>query len=825
MPAATALSTRLSNEIEIASLRRKWFAARRPGMSLPPYEEIVLGSLGRIADRLLIVGHEPPTSFRVLIAGRRIPDWVGSDPLGRRLEDLSANGSDTIPDVLAQALREGEPVLSRARRVRDGMVEMCEVLALPMRNRWGEPIVGAYMRETGIQHNLVDTIFRSTEDGILALTATCGRDGTTTDFQVVAHNEAAARLMRLPGAELQWKHLSGLQDRFNVLEFVDELIAIKRASKHGRFKFTLRGPAGAIHLRVGVAAIGDLLAATLTDIGEIKEREASFRLLFDSNPVPMWVYDIDTLEFIAVNDATISHYGYSRAQFQGMKLLDLWPRDEWTLHADVARSVHGSYESGRTWRHVRADGSEIEVLTYAQTLDFGQTKGVLVAIIDVTERRQAEARIAYMAHHDALTGLANRVLFNQNLKEALTHVHQRGEGLAVHFLDLDHFKSVNDSLGHPVGDVLLKAAADRLAGCLRASDTIARLGGDEFAVIQSPLDAPDEAGELAGRLIAAASERFEISGHEIVIGASIGIAVSPGDGDSAEALLRNADMAMYRAKSEGRGTSHFFEPEMDRRMQARRLLELDLRRALITNQFELHYQPLVNLRSEELTGFEALLRWRHPERGMVAPAEFIPLCEEIGLIVPIGEWVLREACRQAAAWPHDIKVAVNLSSIQFRNRGVIEAVMSALAYSRLAPARLELEITESVLLGETEANLATLHRLRQIGVRISMDDFGTGYSSLSYLRSFPFDKIKIDRSFVRELTERPDCIAIIRAVTGLGQSLGIATTAEGVETTEQLMRLREEGCTEVQGFLFSAPRPASELAALIESRGRRQTAA
>ncbi|HKY88070.1 MAG TPA: EAL domain-containing protein [Pseudorhodoplanes sp.] len=257
----------------------------------------------------------------------------------------------------------------------------------------------------------------------------------------------------------------------------------------------------------------------------------------------------------------------------------------------------------------------------------------------------------------------------------------------------------------------------------------------------------------------------------------------------------------------------------------RRTLELDLRRALATGQFELYYQPLINLESEKLSGFEALLRWQHPERGMVSPAEFIPLCEEIGLIVPLGEWVLREACRQASHWPDHIKIAVNLSPIQFRSRGVVEAVMKALAYSRLAPGRLELEITESVLLGETEANLATLHQLRQIGVRISMDDFGTGYSSLSYLRTFPFDKIKIDRSFVRELTERPDCAAIVRAVTGLGASLGITTTAEGVETTGQLDRLREEGCTEVQGFLFSAPRPASELGAMLQADGLKRRSA
>jgi predicted signal transduction protein with EAL and GGDEF domain len=314
---------------------------------------------------------------------------------------------------------------------------------------------------------------------------------------------------------------------------------------------------------------------------------------------------------------------------------------------------------------------------------------------------------------------------------------------------------------------------------------------------------------------------YDVQGHEVVIGASIGIALAPTDGEESDGLLRNADMALYRAKADGRGASHFFEPEMDRRLQARRALELDLRKAFANGDFELFYQPLVTIETNEVSGFEALLRWRHSERGMISPMEFVPLAEEIGLITPLGEWVLRQACAEAEKWPGELKIAVNLSPVQFRSRGVVQAVMSALAYSGLAPNRLELEITESVLLGETEANLATLHQLREIGVRISMDDFGTGYSSLSYLRSFPFDKIKIDRSFVSEMVGRPDCLAIIRAITGLGTSLGIATTAEGVETPEQLEGLRAEGCTEVQGFLFSPPRPADQLGGLMLERSDR----
>jgi predicted signal transduction protein with EAL and GGDEF domain len=364
----------------------------------------------------------------------------------------------------------------------------------------------------------------------------------------------------------------------------------------------------------------------------------------------------------------------------------------------------------------------------------------------------------------------------------------------------------------------LRAVSQRLAQCLGGDDVVARLGGDEFAVIQMAIGAPNDAGKLASQLIEVVSLPYDIAGNEVLIGVSIGIAVAPGDGVTADELLRNADLALYRAKADGRGAFHFFEAEMDRQVQARRALEIDLRKAYSNDEFELYYQPLVNVESGEVSGFEALLRWHHPERGMVSPAEFIPLAEETGLIVQIGEWVLRQACAEAATWPDDIKVAVNLSPVQFRNRNLVQVVLSALAHSRLSPGRLELEITESVLLGDNEANLATLHQLRELGARISMDDFGTGYSSLLYLRSFPFDKIKIDQSFVRDMVERPDCVAIVRAVAGLGLSLGIATTAEGVETQAQLQRVRAEGCTEVQGYLFSKPIPASGIASVLATR-------
>jgi diguanylate cyclase (GGDEF)-like protein len=473
----------------------------------------------------------------------------------------------------------------------------------------------------------------------------------------------------------------------------------------------------------------------------------------------------------------------------------------------VAACMERHSQNGRS-PHIYefADGRVVSCL-YSPTED-----GRCVATYeDVTERRQAEAKIMHMARHDALTNLPNRVLFKERMEQALA----RGDTLAVMFLDLDRFKGVNDSLGHSIGDALLCAVTERLQRVVADGDTVARLGGDEFAIVHSRAT-PTQASELAAQIIDALVEPFDVRGHQVIIGTSIGIALAPNDGTEPDQLLRNADMALYRAKAEGRGTYHFFQSEMDAQMQERRRLELDLRRALAEEQFELHYQPLINIDSGKVSGFEALLRWNHPERGMVGPDVFIPVAEEIGLIVPLGDWVLKQACRDAVKWPERLTVAVNLSAAQFRNSTLALSVMSALGQTGLAASRLELEITETVLLQENPAVLDVLHQFRKLGVRICMDDFGTGYSSLSYLRRFPFDKIKIDRSFIRELGKENDCVAIIRAVMRLGSSLGMITTAEGVETEQQLEILRAEGCMQAQGYLFSKAKPASEIPAMLQ---------
>jgi diguanylate cyclase (GGDEF)-like protein/PAS domain S-box-containing protein len=521
------------------------------------------------------------------------------------------------------------------------------------------------------------------------------------------------------------------------------------------------------------------------------------------------------------NDRYTKMMGMSAESLKGLSLLDVIKRRK--ASGDFAgdpeeffKRVLTEVREGKSNTRVIETGGGRSVRVTEQPMLGG---GWVSTLEDITKWREAQAQILHMARHDALTNLPNRTLFREQLEHALSRL-TRNEQVAVHCLDLDHFKDVNDSLGHPIGDGLLNEVARRLGECVRDGDTVARLGGDEFAIVQvgSELQASD-VSSLASRLVEVVSAPYDIQGHQVVIGASIGVSVAPEDGSDPDQLLKNADMALYRAKADGRGTFRFFEAGMDARAQARRILELDMRAALLRGEFEVYYQPIHDLESDRIICFEALVRWNHPIRGMTPPTAFIPLAEETGLIVPIGNWVLRKACADAAGWSQDVGVAVNLSPAQFKNRNLVPSIAAALAESGLAAHRLELEITESVLLQDSEATLATLHKLRDFGIRISMDDFGTGYSSLSYLRSFPFDKIKIDQSFVHELASRGDSMAIVRAVTGLGKSLGISTTAEGVETSEQLALLRMEGCTEVQGYLFSPPRPAAEVEKML-SEGR-----
>jgi diguanylate cyclase (GGDEF)-like protein len=431
---------------------------------------------------------------------------------------------------------------------------------------------------------------------------------------------------------------------------------------------------------------------------------------------------------------------------------------------------------------------------------------------DITARRQAEAEITQLAHYDPLTGLANRTLLSRHIGDATANCRALGIAFAVHILDLDRFKEVNDTLGHVCGDQLLAAVARRLQAVVGAQDIVARLGGDEFAILQ-PLSSGciSDTGVLANRILDAIASPFDLGDHKINVETSIGIAAAPGHGDEAEQLLKNADLALYRAKSEGRNTYRIFQPEMELAARERHAMQADLRGAMAGSEFELHYQPIVAADSQKICGLEALVRWRHPTRGLVPPDQFIPLAEETGLIGALGEWVLRKACFDAATWPAHLKIAVNLSSVQFRKSDLTDVVANALKESGLSPKRLELEVTESVLLQNSEENIGVLHQFRERGILVALDDFGTGYSSLSYLLSFPFDKIKIDRSFVASLGTRSESAAIVSAITGIARSMDIVTTAEGVETHAQMTMLRAAGCGQMQGYLFGRPRPKAEI--------------
>ena len=433
---------------------------------------------------------------------------------------------------------------------------------------------------------------------------------------------------------------------------------------------------------------------------------------------------------------------------------------------------------------------------------------------DITQRCQQERAITHLARHDPLTSLANRAFFRDRLQQALQRL-VRGRGFAVLCLDLDRFKIVNDTLGHPVGDALLKQVSERLCGCVRQGDLVARLGGDEFAIIQANARDADQTETLAARIVDTISAPYEIDGQRVDISTSIGMTLAPRDGTDADQLMKNADLALYRTKSAGRRGYSFFKPEMNDKIQVRRTFETDLRKALEREELDLFYQPLICLETQKVAGLEALLRWTHPVRGVVPASEIVDVAEEIGLIAELGAWALRRACTQAARWPEPVKVAINLSSSQIRQY-LVEVVLQALADSGLSPERLELEITESVLLQDSHNTIAVLHQLRQLGVRIAMDDFGTGYCSLSYLRSFPFDKIKIDRSFISDIERSEEAQAVSQAIVGLGRSLGMETVAEGIENFEQLRIVRSIGCTQAQGFYFSPAVPAKDIAQLFD---------
>ncbi|HEX9471787.1 MAG TPA: EAL domain-containing protein [Bradyrhizobium sp.] len=549
------------------------------------------------------------------------------------------------------------------------------------------------------------------------------------------------------------------------------------------------------------------------DITDLKRREASFRLLFEENPLPMWVVDVNTLELLAVNAATCRHYGYSREQMLAMTVEDLRvPEETEILHSEF-RQNKGMQTAEITRRHITADGRVIDVAIEARPLRYNDRDAAVAVAFDMTDRKRAEQRILHLACHDALTDLPNRAALDGHFSKALDDARLRGGSFAVLCIDLDRFKEINDLFGHSMGDKALREASRRLE--LAAQDAfLARIGGDEFIAITEQDPLPASAELLASRLRGALEQDIEIDGHCFDLNLSIGIAVYPRDGEDARSLFGNADAALYRAKHDGRGAIRFFTPAMDQQLRDRRALERDLRSAVANGELLLEYQPQRH-GNGEIIGFEALVRWNHPQRGTVPPAEFIPIAEESDLIVEIGEWVVRQACREAASWDDKLQVAVNVSAIQFRRGDLQQLIRTVLHESGIPPARLELEITEGVLIENVARAASILNALKILGIRIALDDFGTGYSSLSYLQSLPLDRIKIDRSFIASLGRTDRSLAIVRAVIGLAHGLGLPVLAEGVETNDQLKALIREGCDEMQGYLIGRPHPIEVYADIV----------
>jgi diguanylate cyclase (GGDEF)-like protein/PAS domain S-box-containing protein len=530
------------------------------------------------------------------------------------------------------------------------------------------------------------------------------------------------------------------------------------------------------------------------------------------------VQDAKDIRLLLFNRAAADLFGVPREEAIGMTAFDLLPKEEADFVTARDREVLASGRSidlGEHWVHTAQAGARLMstkklVVTGAD----GKPQYLLSLAADVTERKRAEERIAHMAHHDPLTDLPNRAAFTERLMFTLERTAGSETSFGLLCLDLDRFKEVNDVFGHAIGDELLRQVSRHLQAVAEGA-FLTRLGGDEFALISTDGPQPQTAAVLADRLLAAVVDNeFEIDGHQLRVGLSIGVAVFPNDGADATTLLGNADAALYRAKQEGRGLIRFFAPDMDQRLRERRALLHDLRSAIERNQLALHYQPQARMNGD-VTGFEALVRWHHPVRGLIPPNTFIPIAEESGLIIAMGEWILREACREAASWPQPLQIAINLSPVQFQHGDLPGLVHSILLETGLSPNRVELEITEGVLISNFSRALSILRRLKTLGVRIAMDDFGTGYSSLAYLQAFPFDKIKIDQAFISNLESNPQSAAIVRAVIGLGRGLDLPVVAEGVETNDQLSFLLQESCNEVQGYFIGRPAPIDQYANVV----------
>jgi diguanylate cyclase (GGDEF)-like protein/PAS domain S-box-containing protein len=579
-------------------------------------------------------------------------------------------------------------------------------------------------------------------------------------------------------------------------------------------------------LLLAVAAVLFIAGGVIYGLGRSargdRGQAISVRELFAENPQPMWVFDRQSLQFLEINAAAVTHYGYSRDEFLAMTVMDIRPAEDIpALRGELSTRKEASPNSSR--RHRRKDGRTIDVQTTAHQIDFNGSDAVLVAVHDVTDRNRLEGQLRHRAFHDPLTQLANRSLFSDRIEHAIARQVRDDSSIAVVVMDLDGFKTINDSLGHSAGDQLLVAAAQRLHNQLRPGDTAARLGGDEFAVLLEDITAFEEVTALADRLLGVFREPFSVAGKQLLLSSSVGVTLNrPGEG--AEELVRNADMAMYQAKNEGKACFRVYAPEMHEAAVERLNLEAEFRQALIAGQFVVHYQPTVKIDTGAVSGFEALVRWDHPDRGLLAPGEFIPIAEETGLIVELGRWVLRQACNQARAWradnPNlDLGIAVNLSARQFRDPRLIDDVAAALVGADLEARSLTLEITESVFFDDRDLAVECLQRLKDLGVRVALDDFGTGYSSLGRLRELPIDVLKIDKAFIDGVATDNESSGLVEAILRMAETLSLDTIAEGVEYGDQADRLAQLGSQLVQGFLYSRPLPAAQIPGFLRGRG------
>ncbi|GGA97030.1 GGDEF domain-containing protein [Brucella endophytica] len=780
-----------------------WQAARI-NTSLPSYEDFTLGNMGRFADEIAVIHCLPGKPARMLRAGKRVRSII-------RLGEGTVDFLD-VPYVFRQAIASaigrsrlaGSPSLALCRWLIENKVSTVEIVTFPLSCRWRGEYFLVMTRPRKAQLNLPRLLIDASQQGILGLSPVPGEDGMPRDFYVLSINEAAARFLGGEPEHLQFTLLSQAFSRLGIVT-PEPMRHAALGEPVEPFELAYELDGNPLALQAGVNFADGILVVTLTDIREFKSRVTLFRSLFDDNPAPMYVRAHGEEGFLNVNEAALKLYGYERETFLKLGVADI--------------AIEGSEEdagsSETALKHRTADGRTLDIIEYTSEVMVDGRPATLSTIMDITERRRAEAHVTYLAHHDPLTGAANRTVFTREIERAAAKLADGGRAFGVLMIDLDDFKLVNDTLGHAAGDAVLVEVTKRLKKRLREADIVARLGGDEFAVLAPGLESREQIEVLAGRISQELALITSIEGCPIRIGASIGGAVAPADATEADDLLRCADLALYRAKGSLKGEVRFFEPEMDAQVSNRRALEMDLRNADPAEQFEAHFQPIISVQTGKLCGFEALMRWRHPSRGMVPPMEFIPIAEETGQVDRLGRWMLLEACAQAASWPDPLMVAVNVSPVQFRSGTLFEAIDEALRSSGLAPARLEIEITETVLLDDSADNLALLRQLRDRGVRIALDDFGTGYSSLHYLKQFPFNRLKIDRSFVREIENSPESLAIVRAIIGLGASLGIDTTAEGVETAAQLETLRAEQCGELQGFLFSPPVAPGNVGAII----------